>query len=171
MLKARLKAFLSQAYLSKRLLKQMKFSAYFFKFICRIRCLSFQNQSVNMVRSVNKYKISLELAAHIIDRVVKLLHQTEEASERNIENRTRHSKIKSIGVIVSQNYPITDYYKFLHDKNNQSGNNYNFLHGKNNQSNHNYRFLHVSHLCNYGLKRLRSDLLNTKFGSQKSALL
>ena len=49
--------------------------------------------------------------------VVKLLHQTEEARERNIENRTRRSKIKSNGVIVSQNYPITDYYKFLHDKN------------------------------------------------------
>ena len=69
--------------------------------------------------------------------VVKLLHQTEEARERNIENRTRRSKIKSNGVIVSHNYPITDYY--------------NFLHGKNNQSNHNYRYLHVSHPCNYGL--------------------
>ena len=77
--------------------------------------------------------------------------QTEEGRERNIENRTRRSKIKSNGVIVSQNYPITDYYKFLHDKNNQSDNNYNFLHGKNNQSDHNYRFLHISHLCNYGL--------------------
>ena len=58
--------------------------------------------------------------------VIKLLHQTEEARERNIENRTRRSKIKSNGDIVSQNYPITDYYKFLHDKNNQSDNNYNF---------------------------------------------
>ena len=104
-----------------------------------------------MVSSVNKYKISLEPAKHISDRVVKLLHQTEEARERNTENRTRRSKIKSNGVIVSQNYPITDYYKFLHDKTNQSDNNYNFLHGKNNQSNHNYRFLHVSHPCNYGL--------------------
>ena len=65
---------------------------------------------VNMVSSVNKYKISLEPAKHISDRVVKLLHQTEEARERNIENRTRRSKIKSNGVIVSQNYPITDYY-------------------------------------------------------------
>ena len=64
--------------------------------------------------------------------VVKLLHQTEEACERNIENGTRRSKIKSNGVTVSQNYPITDYYRFLHDKNNQSDNNYNFLHGKNN---------------------------------------
>ena len=62
--------------------------------------------------------------------VVKLLDQTEEARERNIENRTRRSKIKSNRVIVSQNYPITDYYKFLHDKNNQSDNIYNFLHGK-----------------------------------------
>ena len=90
-----------------------------------------------MVSSVNKYKISLEPAKHINDRVVKLLHQTEEACERNIENQTRRSKIKSNGVIVSQNYPITDYYKFLHDKSNQS--------------NHNYRFLHGSHPCNYGL--------------------
>ena len=104
-----------------------------------------------MVSSVHKYKISLEPAKHINDRIIKLLHQTEEACERNIENRTQHSKIKSNGVIVSQNYPITDYYKFLHDKNNQSDNDYNFLHGKNNQSNHNYRFLHLSHLCNYGL--------------------
>ena len=54
------------------------------------------------------------------------MHQTEEAGGRNIDNRTRHSKIKSNGVIVSQNYPIKDYYKFLHDKNNQSDNNYNF---------------------------------------------
>ena len=104
-----------------------------------------------MISSVNKYKISLEPAKHINDRIVKLLHQTEEARERNIENRARRSKIKSNRVIVSQNYPITDYYKFLHDKNNQSDNNYNFLHGKNNPSNHNYRFLHVSHPCNYQL--------------------
>ena len=90
-----------------------------------------------MVISVNKYKISLEPAKHISDRVVKLLCQTVEARESNIENRTGHSKIKSNGVIVSQNYPITDYR--------------NFLHGKNHQSNHNYRFLHVSHPCNYGL--------------------
>ena len=83
--------------------------------------------------------------------VVKLLHQTEEACELNIENRTRRLKIKSNGVIVSQIYPIMDYYKFLYDRNNQSDNNYNFLHGKNNQSNHNYRFLHASHPCNYGL--------------------
>ena len=76
-----------------------------------------------MVSSVNKYKISLEPAKHINDRVVK--HQTEDARERNTENRTRRSKIKSSGVIVSQNYPVTDYYKFLHDKNNQSDNNYN----------------------------------------------
>ena len=92
---------------------------------------------VNMVSSVNKYKISLEPAKHINDRVIKLLRQTEEARERNTENRTRRSKIKRNGVIVGQNYPITDYYKFLH--------------GKNNQSNHNHRFLHVSHPCNYGL--------------------
>ena len=103
-----------------------------------------------MVNSVNKYKISLEPAKHINDSVVKLFQLTEEAREPNIDNRTRRSKIKSNGVIVSQNYPITDYYKFLHDKNNQSDNNYKFLHGKNNQSIHNYRFLHVSHPCNYG---------------------
>ena len=81
----------------------------------------------------------------------ELLHQTVEARGSNIENRTRRSKIKSIWIIVSQNYPITDYYKFLHDKNNQSDNNYKFLHGKNNQSNHDYRFLQVSDPCNYGL--------------------
>ena len=104
-----------------------------------------------MVSYVNKYKISLEPAKHINDRVVKLLHQTEGARECNIENGTQCSKIKSSGVIVSQNYPITDHKKFLHDKNNQSDNNYNFLHGKNNQSNHNNSFLHVSHPCNYGL--------------------
>ena len=46
-----------------------------------------------MVSSVNKYKISLEPANHINDRVVKLLHQTKEARERNIENRTRRLKI------------------------------------------------------------------------------
>ena len=69
-----------------------------------------------MVSSVSKYKISLKPAKHINDRVSKLLHQTEEARERNIENRTRRSKIKSNGVIVSQNYPVTDYCNFLHDK-------------------------------------------------------
>ena len=99
----------------------------------------------------NKYEISLEPAKHINDRVVMLLDQTVEARQINIENKTRRLKIKSIGMIVSQNDPITDYHKFLHDKNNQSDNNYNFLHGKNKQSNHNYRFLHVSHPCNYGL--------------------
>ena len=93
----------------------------------------------------------LEPAKHINDRAVKLLHHTVEARESNTENRTRHSKIKSDGIVVSQNYPITDNYKFLHDKNSQSDNNYNFLHGRNNQSNHGYRFLHVSDPCNYGL--------------------
>ena len=62
-----------------------------------------------MASSVNKYKIPLEPAKHINDRVIKLLHQTVEARESNIENRTRRSKIKSIEIIVSQNYPITDY--------------------------------------------------------------
>ena len=76
-----------------------------------------------MVRSVNKYKTSLEPAKHISDRVVKLLHQTVEAREGNIENRTRRSKIKSKGVIISQSYPIKDYYKFLNDKNNKLVNN------------------------------------------------
>ena len=104
-----------------------------------------------MVSSVNKYKISLEPGKHISDRVVKLLNQTEEASECNTANRTRRSKIKSNRVIVSQNYPIMDYYKFLHGTNNQSDNNYNFLHGKNNQSNHNYRFCTYSYPCNCGL--------------------
>ena len=84
--------------------------------------------------------------------VVKLLHHTEEAHERNIENRNRRSKIRSNGVIVSQNYPITDYYKFLHDKNSQSDNNYNFLHGKITTNQITITsFLHVSHPCNYRL--------------------
>ena len=48
-----------------------------------------------MVSSINRYKISLEPAKHVNDRVIKLLHQTEEARERNIENRSRRSKIKS----------------------------------------------------------------------------
>ena len=34
-----------------------------------------------MVSSVNKYKISLELAKHINERVVKLLHQTVKERE------------------------------------------------------------------------------------------
>ena len=104
-----------------------------------------------MVSSVNRNKMSLEPAKQINDRVGQLLHQAAGTRESNIENRTRRLKIKSIGIIVSQNYLITDYYKFLHDKNNQSDNNYNFLHGKDTQSNHSYRFLHVSHPCNYGL--------------------
>ena len=83
-----------------------------------------------MVSSVSKYKISLEQAKHINDRVVKVLHETVEARESNTENRTLGSKIKSNRIIVSQNYPITDYYKFLHDKNNQSNNNYNFFTAK-----------------------------------------
>ena len=69
-----------------------------------------------MVSHANKYKISLEPAEHINDRVVKLLHQTEEACVSNIENSTRRLKIKSSGVIVSQNYPVTDYYKFCKTK-------------------------------------------------------
>ena len=39
---------------------------------CIFHLNSFQNQSVNIVSSVNKYKISLELAKHISGRVVKL---------------------------------------------------------------------------------------------------
>ena len=69
-----------------------------------------------MATSANKYKISLEPAKHISDRVVNLLHQTEEALERNMENRTRRSKIKSSEVIVSRNYPNTDHYKFCTTK-------------------------------------------------------
>ena len=103
----------------------------------------------NMVSSVNKYKISLEPAKHISDRVVKLLHQAKEARDRNIENRTRRSKIKNNGVIVSQNYPITDYYKFLHDKNNQSDNNYNFCTAKTTNQITITGF--CTYPCNYGL--------------------
>ena len=69
-----------------------------------------------MVSSVNKSKISLESAKHINDRVVKLLHQTVEVRESNMKNGTPRSKIKSIGMVVSQNYPITDYYKFCTTK-------------------------------------------------------
>ena len=76
-----------------------------------------------MVNSVIKYKISLEPAKPINDTVVKLLHHTVEARESNIENRTRRSKIKSNGIIVSQNYPVTDYYKSLHDLTNCSPHN------------------------------------------------
>ena len=76
-----------------------------------------------MMSSVNKYKISVEPAKHINERARKLLHQAVEASESNIENRTRRWKTKSIGI-------VTDYYKFLHDKNTKSDNNYTFLHGK-----------------------------------------
>ena len=100
-----------------------------------------------MVGSVNKYKISLEPAKHISDRVVKLLHQTVEARESNIENRTRRSKIKNNRVIVSQNNPITDYYKFLHGKNSQSDNNYDVLHGKTTNQITIIGFC----TCNYGL--------------------
>ena len=92
--------------------------------------------------SVNKYKMSFEPAKHITEGVRKLLHQAVGARESNIENRTRRSKIKIIEIIVNRNYPIMDYYKLLHDKNNQADNNFNFLHRKNNQSNHNYRFSH-----------------------------
>ena len=107
---------------------------------------------ISMTSSVNN-KHRIEPAKHISERVRKLLHQAVAvgARESHIENRTRCSKIKSIGIIISRNYPITNYYEFSHDKNNQSDNNYNFSHGKNNQPNHNYRFLHVSHPCNYGL--------------------
>ena len=70
--------------------------------------------------SFNKYNISLEPAKHISEKARKLLHQAVGARESNVENRIRGSKIKSIGIIVSRNYPITDYYKFLHDRNTQS---------------------------------------------------
>ena len=76
--------------------------------------------------------ISVEPAKRIREKVRKLLHQAVGPRESNIENRTRRSKIKRIGVIVSRNYPITDYFKLLHDNNNQSDYNYNFLHCKNN---------------------------------------
>ena len=81
-----------------------------------ITYLSFQHQSVNMMSSVNKYKTSLEPAEHIDERVRKLLHQAVGARESNMENRARRSKIKSIGINVSRNYPITDYYKLFHNK-------------------------------------------------------
>ena len=99
--------------------------------------------------SVSKYKASLEPAKHIEEKVRKLLHPAVRERESNMENRTWRSKIKRIGIIVSRYHGL--YYKFLHHKNNKSGNNYNFFHGKRNQSNHDYRFLHVSHPCNCGL--------------------
>ena len=52
------------------------------------------------------------------------------AHESNLENRTRRSKIKCIGISAIRNCPITDNYMFLLDKNNQSDKNCNFLHGK-----------------------------------------
>ena len=104
-----------------------------------ITYLSFQHQFLNMMNSVNKCKTSLEPAEHIDERVRKLLYQAVGARESNMENRTRRSKTKSIVIIVSRNYPITDYYKFLHDIINQSDNKYNLLHDKRNQSNHDYR--------------------------------
>ena len=64
--------------------------------------------SRKMMSSVNKYKISLEPAKHIIEKVRKLLHQAAGARESNIENRTRRSKIKSSEIIVSRNIqPLT----------------------------------------------------------------
>ena len=112
--------------------------------------LSFQHQSVNMMSSVTINTEYLLNQPNTSMRVRKLLHQAR-ALESNTENGARRPKIKSIGIIVSRNYSITDYYKSLHDKNNQSDNNPNFLHGKNDQSNHSYRFLHVSYPCNYEL--------------------
>ena len=63
-----MKAFLSQT-----------FGTYFIKFIGKISniyiwYLSFQYQSVNMVSSVNKYKISLEPANRISEKVRPGLH-------------------------------------------------------------------------------------------------
>ena len=46
---------------------------------------------------VNKCKTSLELAKHIDEKVRKVLHQAVGPRESNVENRIRHSKIKSIG--------------------------------------------------------------------------
>ena len=91
--------------------------------------------------SFNKYKIAIESAKHINGRVRKLLHQVVAARKSNTEIRTRRSKIKSIGIIVSRHYSITDYYRILYDKDNKLDSNYNFLHSKNNQSDHNDRLL------------------------------
>ena len=41
--------------------------------------------------------------------VVKLLHQTVEARESNVENRTRRSKIKSNGIIVIQSQKLSNH--------------------------------------------------------------
>ena len=71
--------------------------------------------------------------------------------ESNLENRTRRSKIKRIGISVIRHCPITDNYMFLHDKNNQSDNNYNFLHSKIWPIKLQLQVLHASHSCNYGL--------------------
>ena len=64
--------------------------------------------------------------------MTELLRQTEEAPERNIENRTRafeNQKQWSHRQPKLSNHGLL---QVLHDENNQSDNNYNFLHGKNN---------------------------------------
>ena len=67
-----------------------------------MRYFSFLYQSVNMVSSVNRYKISLEPAKRINEKVRKLLCQTVGAREGNVKNRTRRSKIKRLGIIVRE---------------------------------------------------------------------
>ena len=62
--------------------------------------------------SVNKYKIPLEPAKHINERVRKLLHPAVGAHESTIENRTRSSKIKDIGILsaeIIQSQTITSF--------------------------------------------------------------
>ena len=109
-----------------------------------------------MMSSVNKNKMFLEPAKHISERVRKLLHQAAGARKSNIEYRTRRWKIKSIGIIVSRNYPITDYYKFLHSKSIQSDNNYfctvKIAFARQKQPiKSQLQILHLFHPCNYRL--------------------
>ena len=107
-----------------------------------------------MVSPVNKYKISLVPAKHISNRVVKLLHQTEEACERNIENKNSafenqkqwshgQPELSSHGqlqVFARQEQPIRQQLQLLHGKSNQS-----------NQIKSQLQVFARHHPCNYGL--------------------
>ena len=73
----------------------MKFSAYFIEFINRMFThLSFQHQFVNMMSSISKYKIFLEPAKHINERVRKLLQAR--VRESNIETELGVLKSKAL---------------------------------------------------------------------------
>ena len=58
----------------------------------------------------------------------------------NLENRTRRSKIRRIGISVIRNCPITDNYMFLHDKITNQITITTFCTAKYDQSKYNYKF-------------------------------